>query len=299
MTTIDKQLDYQQHLEFYRRLGHLTGDAQRDAFWHRKAEETHCLYICNAILDVHIGAVALAQSIVDQEANLQLRFGVSRRTKFIWLSLRRLFQSLSPERTEPLIQDDVEQAAQDLNVIYINIRGTLDNFAWCLRALFGHEETRRLPPAQVHLFNKKFLKDTNFNEVALLVDAFQEWNSELKERRDPAAHRIPLSVPPAILDALAQQQYAEISAEHAQLLNATAAAVRANPEGALAYFEKLDLLHDRLQRLGTFVPLFVHHPDERPMKIYPTVPQDIGELVKVTRGLMSIIIGKLGQGVKS
>jgi len=45
--------------------------------------------------------------------------------------------------------DDVEEVAGDLNTIYINIRGTLDNFAWSLRNTLGSENCRRLTPIKV------------------------------------------------------------------------------------------------------------------------------------------------------
>ncbi len=223
---------------------------------------------------------------------MQLRFGAARRTKFIWLSLRQLLGLIPPDRTEPLPSDDVDEAARDLNVIYINIRGTLDNFAWCLVYLFGEEKTRRFPPMKIHLFGSDFHKDANLREVAEFVNGFAEWNKELKARRDPAAHRIPLSVPPAVLNEAAQKEYARLSAEHTEVSNAAARAVGEGADSS-ALFEKATLLHDRLQRVGAFSPVFAHHLDEGATKIYPFVPQDIGKLVKVVRGLTDIISGKL------
>jgi len=88
MTTTDENLDFSHYLEFYKNLGLLTGDTKRDAELHRKAEYMHSLYICDAVRDMHIDAVGLSQNVKNTEAILQLRFGVARRAKFIWLSLR-------------------------------------------------------------------------------------------------------------------------------------------------------------------------------------------------------------------
>src|ERR1700687_5755736 len=127
MTISDEDLEYDHHLEFYKRLGHLTGDPKEDAHWHREAEYMHFLCVSDAIRDVQEDAVVLSEKVTNPEANLQLRFGVARRTKFIWYSQRNIVD-LIREREEPLPLESVEEVARDLNVIYINIRGTLDNF---------------------------------------------------------------------------------------------------------------------------------------------------------------------------
>src|SRR5271155_325295 len=110
----DEELGHEHHLAFYERLGHLTGDPKRDAYWHRQAEYMHALSVSDAIRDVIWEAVTLSQQVVDTEADLHLRFGVARRTKSIWLSLRRLLSLIHPEREEPLPGDSVDEAATDL-----------------------------------------------------------------------------------------------------------------------------------------------------------------------------------------
>ncbi len=292
MSISDEELDFEHHIEFYRGLGFLTGNLKTDAHWHHEAECAHTLLVSDAVRDAIFTVVTLAQSVESEEAKTQLNFGVARRTKFIWLSLRRLFGLIAPDRNEPLPSDDVEKAAQDLNAIYINIRGTLDNLAWCLVDLFCEEKTQRLLPVKIDLFGAEFLKDANLREVAEFVNGSADWNRELKARRNPAAHRIPLSVPPAFLNAAAQKEYARISAEYTEVSNAAARAVGEGADSSVL-FEKATLLNDRLQRVGTFSPVFVHHLDEGATKIYPLVPQDIGQLVKIVRGLTDIISGKL------
>jgi hypothetical protein len=295
MAVGNKELDYDHHLAFYKGLGFLVGHDKQDAYWHRQAEYLHVLSVCDAILDAHFAAITLAQSVISAEAKQQLNFGVGRRSKFIWLSLRNLLGLIHPERTDPLPHDEVEEAARDLNVIYINIRGTLDDFTWCLLDLFGEERTREIAlkaPATVNLFGGQFLKDANLKDVAGLLKTFHDWNSELKARRDPSAHRIPLSVPPAFLDENAHKEYVRILAEHDEVTGAAIKAARAG-DNSDALFERAHFLHGMLERVGTFRPVFVHHTNDGVMKIYPVVPQDIGELVKIARGITAIIDDKL------
>jgi hypothetical protein len=169
---------------------------------------------------------------------------------------------------------------------------TLDNLAWLLLDLFANDRTRNLAPMKVGLFSNEFLKDQNLADVAKFMEPFQEWNRELSSRRDPAAHRIPLSVPPAIIDAETKDKYQRVSKEYSNAIN-DAFESASNWEVAEPKFEKAHALHERLETIGKFVPLFVHHPDTGAMKIYPTVPQDIGQLVRVTRGIFEITKARL------
>ncbi len=288
MPISDAQLSFDHHLDFFRKLGALTGDNKRDAHCYRQAEHMHALCITDAILDVHFDSATLAQSTNSSEANFQMRFGVARRTKFIWLSFRGVLGLVATDRTDPLPSDQVEEVARDLNVIYINIRGTLDNLAWLVLDLLAGDETRKLAPVKIGLFSNDFLKDGNLRDVAKFMEPFQAWNKELSGRRDPAAHRIPLSVPPAFIDDESKDEYQRVSEEYSTAIN-DAFKHTENWEEAAPKFEKVDMLNEKLQRVGKFLPVFVHHPDEGMMKIYPTVPEDIGQLVRIARGIFNLV----------
>lgn len=292
MLAIDEAVEYDRHLDFYRRLGVLTGDEEKDAYWHRQAEYLHALSVCDAIRDAHIDATALSYTVKNAEADFHLRFGVARRTKFIWLSLRSIVGLIPPEREEPLKVDQVEEAARDLNVIYINIRGALDNLAWFLLEMFGQERTRKLSPIKISLFGKEFQKDKNLDDVAHFMATFVQWSTELRGRRDPAAHRIPLSVPPAIIDEETREEFERASAAYSAAFND---AIQSAGRGidSTQKFENADARFAELEVIGKFVPVFVHHPAEGPIKIYPTVPQDVGQLVKIVRGLFTLARAKM------
>jgi hypothetical protein len=288
MPISDAQLSFDHHLDFFRKLGALTGDERKDAHCYRQAEHMHALCVSDAIRDVHFDSAALSQNIKSTEANFHMRFGVARRSKFIWLSFRGILGSVMTDRIESPLSDQVEEVARDLNVIYINIRGTLDNLAWLLFDLFAGDATRKLPPIKIGLFNSEFLKDQNLAHVAEFMEPFKEWNRELSTRRDPATHRIPLSVPPAFIDADTKDEYQRVSEDYATAVN-DAFKHPADWEVAAPKFERVDALNDKLQRIGKFLPVFVHHPDEGMMKIYPAVPEDIGQLVRIARCIFDIV----------
>ena len=292
MAISDNELRFDFHLETYRRLGHITGDAEKDAYWTSKAEYIHALCVVQAALDIQTDACLLFPKLKNKTAVTNLRFGIGRRTKQIWLGLRTLLDVVHPEHTDPLPRESVEEVSRDLNVIYINIRGTLDNLAWCLAGEFGSEDVEKLNPMSVYLFGRDFLKSDGLKEFADFLGTFMDWSRELKERRDPSAHRIPLSVPPAILDKAAQEEYKRLQVIHDETLKA-AYATHDDQEKRLELLQKANEISDEQSGLGFFRPVFGHDPADGYMPIYPTVPQDIGQMILICRGLFSRVSAKL------
>jgi hypothetical protein len=187
----------------------------------------------------------------------------------MWVAYRGILAKVAVDRQEPLSDDDVGVVSRDLNAIYIDIRGTLDNWAWCLRHELATEATKALHETKIGLFSKAFLADDNLQKLKAVLDPFNKWHRDMKERRDPAAHRIPLSVPPAALNAAEVEFYREIEGQIGDAFR-------------VGQYERVKELRARQARIGTFVAAFAHHPDDGAMWIYPTVPQDIGNLVKIT-----------------
>ncbi|HWA02273.1 MAG TPA: hypothetical protein VG819_01990, partial [Rhizomicrobium sp.] len=251
MAIPDNELCFDYHLEVYQKLGHLTGIAEDDAYWHRNAEYLHALCVVQAALDLQTDACLLFPKLRTKTGVANLRFGIGRRTKQIWLGLRTLLELVHPEHTDPLQHESVEEVSRDLNGIYINIRGVLDNLAWCLAAEFGSGDAEKLAPMSVNLFGRDFLNDNGLTDFADFLGTFADWSRELKKRRDPSAHRIPLSVPPAILDKAAQEEYARLQAEHDEVLKA-AYAMHGDQEQRLKLLQKAGEISDAQSRIGTF-----------------------------------------------
>ena len=197
----------------------------------------------------------------------------------IWLSIRRLLQIVPPDRNEPLPRNEVEYVAQDLNVIYINTRGILDNLAWAAVEQFTVAADRPRGNGDVGLFRPLMRKLPTLEPLGLTLAPYRGWDREFASRRDPAAHRIPLTVPPAVLDESAQLEFAERQLECNQIANEM---IRAAKEGRdlTDLAEQREAAFERLERVGGFNPWFTHHPDEGPIPIYPTVPEDVATMIK-------------------
>lgn len=278
------ELDFDHYLSIFRI--HLTGENNRDAPWHQKAERLHALRVNDATLDVMMSAIILAEACPRLDAANHLTHGLGRRLKFIWLSVRSLISVSPPDRTEPMTSDEVATAARDLNVIYINIRGSLDNLAWSLPSLFEHAGT--INPMSVDLFSNAYLRKVGAHVLVSTLDPFREWARDLAQRRNPAAHRIPLSVSPTVLDSNSRAKWERSRRAAADAQAAAFAAYRPGyyPEKE---FAAARTALEATEKIGTYMPVFVHHPDAGAQPIYPLVANDIGTLLLVTRAFIDTI----------
>ncbi|MBZ9998123.1 hypothetical protein [Mesorhizobium sp. BH1-1-4] len=292
--TPNELLEYQTHFEGYQSF--LTGDAEKDACWHFEAQETHAICVLSAIQGVQLEIIELSAIIKNEDAYYNLNFGAARRSRMISGAFRQLHYLIAPNRSEPMLHDDVFEAARALNDIYIHTRGFLDNYAWALVHLFGDEASKALHRGEVDLFGKKFLSTSSFSEFKDVLAPFANWNLELKERRDPVAHRIPLSVPPSFLNDTDQAEFSEVNKrfEAARKLLSEVTQNGETPPEADAAAAEADKLYERLQKIGRFAPIIVHDPKEGGTRIYPTVPHDIGRLVRISRELNHRISRRLG-----
>ena len=70
---------------------------------------------------------------------------------------------------------------------------------------------------------------------------------------------------------------------------ASKAGASGEADSSNALFKEANEIHDRLQTIGGFLPVFHHHPNEGGFDVYPTVPNDVGKLVLVCRGVLPVI----------
>lgn len=271
-------LEYEHYLSIYRQQ--LTGDEDQDAPWHYRAQRLHALRVNDALVEVMGAAIILGQSYRGRDATNHLTHGIGRRLKFIWLSVRSLLAISPPDRTQPMNSDDVEIVARDLNVIYINIRGALDNLAAALPSIFGFTGT--VSPMNVDLFKPAYLRRIGAQEIDPLLDNFRHWATDLAARRNPAAHRIPLSVPPQILNPATRVEY-ETALNIASKAQAAAFAACRPGHYPEREFAVARAAHKATERIGVYSPVFVHHPDEGVQAIYPLVTTDVGNLLAISK----------------
>ena len=105
------------------------------------------------------------------------------------------------------------------------------------------------------------------------------WEQDLKKRRDPVAHRIPLYVPHTMVNQKEAEVYKDLEKQFHEQINT------ANLHGNDDTFQKM-------HEVGTFYPYFVHHPEEALIPIYPTIPTDLAHLIQIADITEDLLLSK-------
>lgn len=236
------------------------------------AQSIHSLEVMDALRDA---AVALSSQVSGRARTTggvqYLRYGAGRRLLMMWHAYQNVVGcSTPPRRVKPLSADESGELTRDLNVIYLNIRGTLDNLALALLHEYAQEKLKKIHPANIGLFKSCITADARFDRLSPVLNAHCSWNLDLAERRDPSAHRIPLAIPPQVLTPEEGSRYEQLVNEYLQ------AARDLDFAGA---DEKLK----QTERIGRFSPYFIHDIEKGPIPIYPTLPEDVAHIVEICR----------------
>lgn len=276
-------LRFETHMQPYMDQGNISGDRERDRYWYEIAQEMHFLSVADPLRDLQLEILAIQQTTSNEQAKSQLLYGGVRRSRFIWDALREFYSIAHPRREAPLKEAESFQLERALNDIYIHSRGLLDNLAWAVLALYRPEIAQDVHPGQVDLFKRKFLKKYDLGWLADIVGPFVAWNTDFKSRRDPIAHRIPLSVPPAIVtpeqQVLRQALYESWWKAGQEVILAMQG--RKDSDVVAAKEKKKEELFEELESVGIFYPYMSIDPDSSPVPLYPTVVEDVGNVVEI------------------
>jgi hypothetical protein len=256
----------------------IEGNVENNRYFIHEAQQNHIHGVNNALLELTGDALTLLSRVAfTPEASHFLRFGVMRRLRMIDSAFKSFQAVVPPNRTVPLSQEQSDRVCRDLNAIYIDLLGLLDNYAWVVVHQHGSAATKAKNALSIGLFKQAFAVDPSLKAVADALQPFRDWETDVKTRRNPAAHRMPLYVPPAALTPEDVVQVERFEALISQALHAQE-------------FEKMDALRESRRRVGTLVPKFLHDPGEPVIDIYPTVPEDIGQAVKIGRTVQTFLL---------
>src|SRR3990172_11478745 len=118
-----------------------------------------------------------------------------------------------------------------------------------------------LKSSQMHMFSDKIKKKSKQKAFWEKIHQYKKWEKELKEKRDPVAHRMPLYVVPQCFRSQDELERYEESA--GQFLK----------QASQLNFERADNARIAAEKEGEFVPCFSHAPKiEYVYAIYPTIP---------------------------
>ena len=148
--------------------------------------------------------------------------GAGRRLKTITRCLENIFEVFPVDREEKLSGDELSDIAIYIHSYFINIAGLFDNLGWVFvyeNNLYGKPGDNKINRHGVGLFNRKTQARLKPELVGYLTEErISSWYENYsKGYRDALAHRVPLYVPPAILNEEEAESYRGIEQDIGQL----------------------------------------------------------------------------------
>ncbi len=285
----DDQMYFSTHLA-QNQMFFVQGNHENNKYFTHRAQDSHALCVWSGSQELIFKVLMLSSEVIAPNSKTHLQYGLGRRTRSIWQTFRYLYHRIPPDRKLPLSMDDALEASTMLNSLYINVRGALDNFAFCLLDLYSMPSSPKLKDQQVGLFNPAYLKQPGFEKIKDVVELFSTWNKDFKNRRDPAAHRVPLAILPAIHTQETLLAYSNLELQISERKKEAAEASRVRDfEISQIKFEEIEKLRDQQEKLGKFEPCFQFDPGYNPIYLYPTISEDVGTFVVIARKLLHLI----------
>lgn len=273
------EFEYKLHQDRYRALFAINPETNRETVIaaENNAKHDHALAVFNPLRDSYSSVVRLAGVLKSEQAKFYMLYGAGRRLSMIFHAYRRLIFTADPKRDKPLSHDEQQELSLDINVLYMHALGVLDNYAWCFLFEKHPDRADDIDKRQVGLFSKEFRKICpTFVSISFEIDVHKGWFEELKDKRDPVAHRIPLYIPNAAIEPTDVPAYNRLYESFLE-------------NSAQKKFEEADVVFAALNQIGRFVHGFVHHPEGGVIPIYPTIPNDMGHLIQIGAVIKSVL----------
>jgi len=203
--------------------------------------------------------------------------GVGRRLKTLSRCINNIFTIFPSDRSEHLSKEELSDVNINLHAFFINIAGVFDNLGWVFvyeNELLGKANEGKIARNGVGLFcteTQSYL--TRELRDYLNSNSIKTWNADYsKNYRDSLAHRIPLYVPPSLLNDAEAQVFRDRE-QQIQKLDFTKEADR----------EKYDELHEAQQKLGRVSHFLAHSLNEgsRPVYFHAQVLADFATIEEV------------------
>ncbi len=206
-------------------------------------------------IDIHEIFLLKLQNNLCDGAKKHLHRGMIMRLKMMEEAILTLDREIGKSE-EPLNHYLATRLTLLLNAYYLNLAGSLDNLAWALTYQYSLvedvDENNWKHRKFVQLLDEKFLaqlRERNLEQLDKKLQPFRNWYLDMRQFRDPAAHRIPLLVSHSV--------YSEEDVKKAQELDEAAAQLIRQGE----WKDGMNLLRQSDQ-LGKHIPIFISEKPE-------------------------------------
>lgn len=204
--------------------------------------------------------------------------GYPRRLKIIVRCMDNVFTAIPPDRESLPSRDELSDATINIQSFVFNVFGSIDNLAWIWVCEKGQKRADGTPIPDRYVG----LGPDNVAVRGLLSAAVQahlttldEWFSHLENLRHALAHRIPLYIPPYVIQARDEAAYKDFEAK-------MIAAIKAHD------FAAYDTLSAEQMKLGCFRPWVQHSFEEnaKPVVFHAQMLADFNTVEELGRKML-------------
>lgn len=269
-----ESLDFADHWATHARL-HSSSNPETAVYFYKRAQSQHAYVVQGAVLSCVSRGHSLAAKLKQKKAINLTRFAFGRRIIILHENLRQILFLAHPERDATLNSSEQSQLSSHINSIYIHLLGCLDNIAMILYHEFDY--SLNLRDRDISLFKIYKKMDPRKQKFYESISFLQEWFvRDLKPRRNPVAHRFPLYAIPSVLLPADLPHFEQIQLEY-------------NKAFSEMKLEKAQRLLEDIEKLGKFIPAFTDGIEVDFTPIYPTIPNDVANFLKIFRAFDAVL----------
>jgi len=230
-------------------------------------------------------ATITPERIKNRRALQHLKEGFNRRVLMMDATFRFLLEQARKQGGKRLSAYTAIELSTQLNALYLNLCGALDNLAWALQ--YEHNLLPDVNEAskkrlQINLFGTPFLTalETKAPTLVAALRKHESWNTDLRDLRDPAAHRIPIYAVPGLANKEDAAKFQQLQDEANRRFQS------GDHKGGM------DLIFES-QNIGTYQPIMVlsHESGYELRGIVKQVQQDDENFVAVSGGVLPFLFG--------
>lgn len=245
------------------------------------------------LADDYAGLDAKLNKLVERYVGLQLTQprarefasqGLPRRLKTMARSIKNVFTLIPPEREQLPTAEELSDVTINIQAFLFNTYGAVDNLAWIWVSEKGQMrgDGTRIPDTHVGLGpDNTSVRQTLSAEFQTYLTSLDEWLKFLANLRHALAHRIPLYIPPYVIQDADVAVYNEL----AEKMNA---AIKAQD------FSAYDALSAERLKLGRFQPWISQSFAEgaKPVVFHPQMLSDFNNIDELGGKMLTELGGK-------
>ncbi len=183
--------------------------------------------------------------------------GFMRRVKTLARCIHNIYRICPPDRDKKLSTDELADLTINLQGFVFNIFGCLENLAWVWvkEKDIRNAKDEALTNFQIGFGDKyNFVRESFSVDFQGYLDGLREWFLQMENFRHALAHRIPLYVPPYVVNK-------EEAVKEQELERSRREALKRHE------FDEYERLTNELEGVGKFVPWMTHSFGEKSRQV--------------------------------